>query len=477
MDQELASTLQELERKLAELERTLGALASAYPPAPAIATIAHESRARHAAGADSSPRRPRRSAAGVGSSTRPSSASDRRETTVLRQPSGAVAYPPTPRSCRRARRRPRRRRAPAKRPGPDGAAALPRAPRARGARADPRLRRAARTPKLRRCASAPTGPTISFARGAPSLDIVDVDGLQRRRRARLRERPRGHDRLRHRDRLPAPAQLDRRPPRRGARARARHERLDAGRRVPVRAARARRRRGDRRAPHLRPHAALAAPARRAAARGRARAGRHRHGTRSRACSAPAARSPTLAHIIPNFQNPAGYTLSLREAPPPARARRRPRLPGVRGRPLRGAALQRRDAADDALDGPRARRLRLLVLEDRLPRDPRRLPRRTARTDRGDRASSRPTPTSRRTWSPSRSSTSSAPRARSSARSRPSRRRWPSAPQTLAEALRRELPEAEFVEPARRLLHVGHAARGHRRARAFRRRRRRGAWRS
>ena len=29
--------------------------------------------------------------------------------------------------------------------------------------------------------------------------------------------------------------------------------------------------------------------------------------------------PTLAHIIPNFQNPAGYTLSLREAPAAARA--------------------------------------------------------------------------------------------------------------------------------------------------------------
>ena len=32
--------------------------------------------------------------------------------------------------------------------------------------------------------------TISFARGAPSLDIVDVEGLQRRRGARLRQRPR-----------------------------------------------------------------------------------------------------------------------------------------------------------------------------------------------------------------------------------------------------------------------------------------------
>ena len=39
--------------------------------------------------------------------------------------------------------------------------------------------------------------TISFARGAPSLDIVDVEGLQRGRAARLRERPGGDDGLRH----------------------------------------------------------------------------------------------------------------------------------------------------------------------------------------------------------------------------------------------------------------------------------------
>ena len=32
-------------------------------------------------------------------------------------------------------------------------------------------------------------------------------------------------------------------------------------------------------------------------------------------------APTLAHIIPNFQNPAGYTLSARQARAPGRARR------------------------------------------------------------------------------------------------------------------------------------------------------------
>ena len=138
---------------------------------------------------------------------------------------------------RRASSRQTRRTSPSR----GRAAALPRTAGARGARADPRLRRAARTPKLRRCVKhrqPGTGPTISFARGAPSLDIVDVEGLQRRRRARVRQRPGGDDRLRHLGRLPAPARVDRRPPRRRARARARHQRLDAGRRVPVRAARA-----------------------------------------------------------------------------------------------------------------------------------------------------------------------------------------------------------------------------------------------
>ena len=88
--------------------------------------------------------------------------------------------------------------------------------------------------------------------------------------------------------------------------------------------------------------------------------------------------PTLAHIIPNFQNPAGYTLSVEKRTAPAAARGRPRLPGVRGRPLRGAALRRGLPADDALAEPRARRVRLVVLEDRLPGNPGGLPRRPRR---------------------------------------------------------------------------------------------------
>ena len=93
--------------------------------------------------------------------------------------------------------------------------------------------------------------------------------------------------------------------------------------------------------------------------------------------------PKLAHIIPNFQNPAGYTLSAEKRERLLELAREPRVHDLRGRPVRGAALRGRAAADDALDGPgRHRRLRLVVLEDRLSRDPGRLP---GRADRADRA--------------------------------------------------------------------------------------------
>ena len=89
--------------------------------------------------------------------------------------------------------------------------------------------------------------------------------------------------------------------------------------------------------------------------------------------------PKLAHIIPNFQNPAGYTLSARQARAAARARAQHGVHDLRGRPLRRAALRGRVAADDALDRRRRRRLRVVVLQDGLPRDPGRLPGRARRS--------------------------------------------------------------------------------------------------
>ncbi len=228
---------------------------------------------------------------------------------------------------------------------------------------------------------APTGPTISFARGAPSLDIIDVEGLSDAAVRAFESDPGGHDRLRHLGRLSAPARLDRRPARRRARARARHQRLAAGRRVPVRAPRAPRRRGDRRAPHLRPHAAVAAPARRAAARRRAASPTASTPRRSRACSAGGGARRSSPTSSPTSRTPPATRSRCRSA---ARCSSWPPQHGflvLRGRPLRGAALQRRVAADDALDGPRARGLRLVLLEDRLPGHPRRLPGRAAGADR------------------------------------------------------------------------------------------------
>ena len=60
--------------------------------------------------------------------------------------------------------------------------------------------------------------------------------------------------------------------------------------------------------------------------------------------------PKLAHIIPNFHNPAGCTLSLEKRERLIELAERHDFVAVRGRPLRGAALRGRAAAHDALAG-------------------------------------------------------------------------------------------------------------------------------
>ena len=173
--------------------------------------------------------------------------------------------------------------------------------------------------------------------------------------------------------------------------------------------------------------------------------------------------PSLAHIIPNFQNPAGYTLSRTQARAAARARERARLHDLRGRPVRRHPLRGRAAAADARPRlRRPRRLRVLVLEDRLPRHPRRLPRRRPRADQahpgpGDEhlhLAEHGRPVDRQPVLPLR--------------------RASTAPiETVKDALRERVARARrgararaargAVHPARgRLLHVGRAARGHRR---------------
>ena len=300
--------------------------------------------------------------------------------------------------------------------------------------------------------------TISFARGAPSLDIVDVDGLRAAADRGVHGRSRRHDRLRDRDRLPAAARVDRRAPpgRRPSRCSSPTARCRPTRSCSTRSCEPGRR-GDRRAPDLRPDAAVAAQPRRRRADGRARARRDRR-RRARARARRPARKPKLAHIIPNFQNPAGYTLSADEARAPARARPRPRVHDLRGRPVRGAALRGRAAADDALDGPRRdRRLRLVVLQDRLPGHPRRLPRRAGGADRPDRqARHQHVHLAEHGRAGDRPRVLPSP-ARSSARSRPSRGAARARRHALrgarARAARRALRRAD-----RRLLPVGRPAR-------------------
>ena len=159
--------------------------------------------------------------------------------------------------------------------------------------------------------------------------------------------------------------------------------------------------------------------------------------------------PTLAHIIPNFQNPAGYTLAEPSASALLRARRRVRLHDLRGRPVRRDPLQRRAAADDARRSDDDRRA-----SSTRRRSPRRSARASASATWSARPSviaeiqrSRPTPTSRRTWSPSRSSTSSARSGGIDALDRDGQGgAAPSASSALTAALERELPEARFQAP-------------------------------
>ena len=89
--------------------------------------------------------------------------------------------------------------------------------------------------------------------------------------------------------------------------------------------------------------------------------------------------PQLAHVIPNFQNPAGYTLSAPKRAKLLALAAEHDFTHLRGRPLHRHPLRGRGAADDALPGRGGPgRLRVVVLQDGLPRHPRRLPGRAAR---------------------------------------------------------------------------------------------------
>jgi 2-aminoadipate transaminase len=215
MDHEVARTLDELERKILELERTLGALAEhglhppaaehraapaselyvqrPAPPAPApepqpaseypAQRTAPAPPARDSAPARTAPPPPPRAHPASEPTVEPGwsrivDEAFERESSVREPrapiPGAAVHYPPaSPHAGGGARPAP----APPKRAGPEELL-----------RFRDRLERAARElthdydELLGRLSYAavntPKGPTISFARGAPSLDIVDVEGLR-----------------------------------------------------------------------------------------------------------------------------------------------------------------------------------------------------------------------------------------------------------------------------------------------------------
>jgi DNA-binding transcriptional MocR family regulator len=217
MDQEVARTLGELERKLRELERTLHAMSTAEPPQPGAKPFGAGERPRSETPRGEWPiAQPPERQPGGGSSRivdetiehahAPAPATS--STPVPAPPAARVS--PTPARVAPPAGAPWPPRAPlppagepaaAHAPQSAGEAASPvgatrppagRSPQAPGAaellRFRERLERAARElthdydellGRLSYAAVASTtGPTISFARGAPSLDIVDVDGLR-----------------------------------------------------------------------------------------------------------------------------------------------------------------------------------------------------------------------------------------------------------------------------------------------------------
>ncbi len=350
MDQEVARTLGELERKLRELERTLHAMSAAEPPPPGggWSRIVDETIERSQAPAAAPGVTPAR----------------------VRSPAGAP-WPPRaplpPDSAPPAAHAPSAAGGPPERvPAEYGRQQRGRSPQAPGAaellRFRERLEHAARElthdydellGRLSYAAVPSTaGPTISFARGAPSLDIVDVDGLRDAAVRAFESDPAGttaygtsigYPRLRSwiADRhgvepervlvtngsMQADAFLF-------------EQLVKAGDEVIVE-----RPTYDRTLLSLRERGARVHAV-------QLRARRDRHGRARRAALRRWRRRAADARAHhPQLPEPRRLHAVAGEAHAPAGAGRRAQLHRVRGRPLRGPALQRRAAADDAVDGP------------------------------------------------------------------------------------------------------------------------------
>ena len=156
--------------------------------------------------------------------------------------------------------------------------------------------------------------------------------------------------------------------------------------------------------------------------------------------------PKLAHIIPNFQNPAGHTLSLAKRERLLELAREHDFVVFEDDPYVELRFSGGAAADDGVDGPGERRLRVIVLQDRRARYPGRLSGRPARGDRQDReARDRRLHLAEHGRPGHRQSVRALGRDRPR-RSRRSRTRSHERVDALSAALRRELPEARFLAP-------------------------------
>ena len=226
---------------------------------------------------------------------------------------------------------------------------------------------------------------ISFARGAPSLDIIDVAGLKAAAARAFDADPAGVTAYGTSVGYPPLRAWIADEARRRGRAGAGHQRLAAGRRVPVRLPRRQRRRGGGGAADLRPHPAQPADPRRPGAPGDAAAGRHRHRRAAQAARVRSAAEARAHHSRttrtrpvsrcpwtsggPCWSWPAEYGFTIFEDDPYVDIR------------FRGEALPSMLSLDDT--GRRG--ARQFVHQDGLPRRPGRLPGRPGRADRRDRA--------------------------------------------------------------------------------------------
>ena len=289
------------------------------------------------------------------------------------------------------------------------------------------------------------GDTISFARGAPSADILPHEQVREAAARALAARLGNGALLRRRDR-PSRALPVGRGAARGSRPRAGddRQRLARGGGDAVRAPARARRPGRRRAADLRPHAAAPAAARRRAGAGlaggrraRRRRSSKRRSPRGRSSSPTSSPTPTTPPAARSRRRSAGAWSSS----PPSTTSGSSRTTPTASCPSRASRWRRCSRwtrpAESSTPPPSRRRSAPASASATWP----------ARRRRSRSWPKRPTrPTSRRTCWPSRSSSSSAARGELDRNIEFVKGELKARCDALVAALREQIPEAEFVVP-------------------------------